>query len=226
MKKFTKLFLSCAAVAAVTAAVATSAMAANLTGDLEGAYDPSTGVLNITTALTGESTVLVLAPDAITETDTTIADSEILYIDQAEIAATTNMGLKGKPTADGVYTVWVANAADNFATIKKATFRIGESETSTIIGGDTSGDGNVNLTDQGQMLRYLAERSDNIGNVGTAYEDPTDPAKKIVVGDTSGDANVNLTDQGQMLRYLAERSDNIGNAGQEIEVGPEIAPAE
>ena len=34
MKKFTKLFLSCTAVAAITAAVATSAMAAELKGQL------------------------------------------------------------------------------------------------------------------------------------------------------------------------------------------------
>mgnify|MGYP007003769105 CR=1 FL=1 len=35
MKKFSKLFLSCAAVAAVTAAVATSAMAADSLGAIE-----------------------------------------------------------------------------------------------------------------------------------------------------------------------------------------------
>ena len=38
MKKFSKLFLSCAAVAAVTAAVATSAMAA---GEISAAYAPA-----------------------------------------------------------------------------------------------------------------------------------------------------------------------------------------
>lgn len=44
MKKFSKLFLSCAAVAAVTAAVATSAMAA---GEISAKYTPAeTGATN------------------------------------------------------------------------------------------------------------------------------------------------------------------------------------
>ena len=45
MKKFSKLFLSCAAVAAVTAAVATSAMAA---GEISAEYSAETASLKIT----------------------------------------------------------------------------------------------------------------------------------------------------------------------------------
>ena len=49
MKKFTKLFLSCAAVAAVTAAVATTAMAAEITGDVEGTFNETDKTVTITT---------------------------------------------------------------------------------------------------------------------------------------------------------------------------------
>ena len=44
MKKFSKLFLSCAAVAAVTAAVATSAMAA---GEISAEYSAETASLQL-----------------------------------------------------------------------------------------------------------------------------------------------------------------------------------
>ena len=59
MKKFSKLFLSCAAVAAVTAAVATSAMAA---GEISDEYSAETSMLKITTKYTADQKTLLIVP--------------------------------------------------------------------------------------------------------------------------------------------------------------------
>ena len=60
MKKFTKLFLSCTAMAVVTAAVASSAMAA---GEVTATYDEANNVASITSTYTADQkTLLILKP--------------------------------------------------------------------------------------------------------------------------------------------------------------------
>ena len=81
MKKFSKLFLSCAAVAAVTAAVATSAMAA---GEISAEYSAETASLKITTKYTADQKTLLIVPSSVS-LDKVTAD-DVVQIDQnAEI---------------------------------------------------------------------------------------------------------------------------------------------
>ena len=77
MKKFSKLFLSCAAVAAVTAAVATSAMAA---GEISAEYSAETASLKITTKYTADQKTLLIVPSSVS-LDKVTAD-DVVQIDQ------------------------------------------------------------------------------------------------------------------------------------------------
>lgn len=150
MKKFTKLFLSCAAVAAVTAAVATSAMAADVTGDLAGTYDEATGKLSLTTELSGTTTVLVLAPG----TDSTaVAAENILYIDQVEDGVLGEMGVKGAPTAEtgaGKYNVLVGSYVGEEFVVKTGTFKLGGHD---VVLGDVDADEEITTGDASLILR-------------------------------------------------------------------------
>ena len=104
MKKFSKLFLSCAAVAAVTAAVATSAMAA---GEISAKYTPAetgatTASLKIETKYDADQKTLLIVPSSVS-LDKVTAD-EVVQIDQnAEIV---DVVLPAK-LKDGTYTVYL-----------------------------------------------------------------------------------------------------------------------
>ncbi|MBQ8300356.1 MAG: dockerin type I repeat-containing protein [Clostridia bacterium] len=148
MKKFTKLFLSCAAVAAVTAAVATSAMAADVTGDLAGTY--TDGKLSLTTEFTGTTTVLVLAPG----TDSTaVSADDILYIDQVEDGVLGEMGVKGAPTEEtkpGKYTVLVGSYVGGEFVVKTGSFSLGGHD---VVLGDVDADEEITTGDASLILR-------------------------------------------------------------------------
>ena len=104
MKKFSKLFLSCAAVAAVTAAVATSAMAA---GEISAKYTPAetgatTASLKIETKYDADQKTLLIVPSSVS-LDKVTAD-DVVQIDQnAEIV---DVVLPAK-LKDGTYTVYM-----------------------------------------------------------------------------------------------------------------------
>ena len=154
MKKFTKLFLSCAAVAAVTAAVATSAMAADVTGDLAGTY--TDGKLSLTTEFTGTTTVLVLAPG--TNSTSVDAATDILYIDQVENGVLGEMGIKGAPTEEanpGTYTVMAGSYNENEEfVVKTGTFRLGGSDQ---LLGDADSSGIINGADATEIIKHSVE---------------------------------------------------------------------
>ena len=104
MKKLSKLFLSCAAVAAVTAAVATSAMAA---GEVSATYTPAadgatTASLKITTNYTADQKTLLIVPSSVT-LDKVSAD-DVVQIDQnadiVDVVLPANL-------KDGKYTVYM-----------------------------------------------------------------------------------------------------------------------
>ena len=168
MKKFTKLFLSCMAVSAITAAVATSAMAADLTGDVKGSYDES-GKLTITNlAELGikegtQATILVVGPNADL---TAITEGKIEYINQdaqANVAtAWGTVGLKSAPAEEkeetkGTYTVMVgyepAVAGTEPFVVAKSTFTIGASQ---LLVGDVNGDARINGPDAVAVLTVQA----------------------------------------------------------------------
>lgn len=149
MKKFSKLFLSCAAVAAVTAAVATSAMAA---GEVTAEYTPAetgatTASLKITTNYTADQKTLLIVPSSVS-LDKVTAD-DVVQIDQnAEIVdVVLPANLK-----DGTYTVYMGGDGQVYSD----TFRVGAGK---VLIGDADQDGFVDGGDATTILKY------NVGSV-------------------------------------------------------------
>ena len=221
MKKFTKLFLSCAAVTAVTAAVATSAMAAAVTGDLTGTYDEETGKLTLDAAATpaGVATILVLDAGA-NETD--VKKEDILYINQkdAETASFGDMGLLGKPTADGVYKVKVGyyEADGTTFAIKTGQFTIGNVGTELLIG-DVDASAEIDGDDATAILRKVANKTTLTGHVGDEYTNVADNSK-VIVGDVDASKEVDGDDATAILRKVANKTTLTGHVGETITVIP------
>lgn len=149
MKKFSKLFLSCAAVAAVTAAVATSAMAA---GEVSATYTPAetgatTASLKITTKYTADQKTLLIVPSSVS-LDKVTAD-DVVQIDQnAEIVDV----VLPADLKDGTYTVCMGGDGQVYSD----TFRVGAGK---VLIGDADQDGFVDGGDATTILKY------NVGSV-------------------------------------------------------------
>ena len=149
MKKFSKLFLSCAAVAAVTAAVATSAMAA---GEVSATYTPAetgatTASLKITTKYTADQKTLLIVPSSVS-LDKVTAD-DVVQIDQnAEIVDV----VLPADLKDGTYTVYIGGDGQVYSD----TFRVGAGK---VLIGDADQDGFVDGGDATTILKY------NVGSV-------------------------------------------------------------
>ena len=149
MKKFSKLFLSCAAVAAVTAAVATSAMAA---GEVTAEYTPAetgatTASLKITTNYTADQKTLLIVPSSVS-LDKVTAD-DVVQIDQnAEIVDV----VLPADIKDGTYTVYMGGDGQVYSD----TFRVGAGK---VFIGDADQDGFVDGGDATTILKY------NVGSV-------------------------------------------------------------
>lgn len=149
MKKFSKLFLSCAAVAAVTAAVATSAMAA---GEISAKYTPAetgatTASLKIETKYDADQKTLLIVPSSVS-LDKVTAD-DVVQIDQnAEIV---DVVLPAK-LKDGTYTVYMGGDGQVYSD----TFRVGAGK---VLIGDADQDGFVDSGDATTILKY------NVGSV-------------------------------------------------------------
>ena len=120
MKKFSKLFLSCAAVAAVTAAVATSAMAA---GEISATYtaagENATAKLTIdASGYTADQKTLLIVPSSVS-LDKVTAD-DVVQIDQnAEIVDV----VLPADLKDGKYTVYMGGDGQVYST----NFKVGNS---------------------------------------------------------------------------------------------------
>ena len=149
MKKFSKLFLSCAAVAAVTAAVATSAMAA---GEVSATYTPAetgatTASLKITTKYTADQKTLLIVPSSVS-LDKVTAD-DVVQIDQnADIVDV----VLPADLKDGTYTVYMGGDGQVYSD----TFRVGAGK---VLIGDADQDGFVDGGDATTILKY------NVGSV-------------------------------------------------------------
>lgn len=131
MKKFSKLFLSCAAVAAVTAAVATSAMAAGgISATYTAAGENATAKLTIdASGYTADQKTLLIVPSSVS-LDKVTAD-DVVQIDQnAEIV---DVALPAK-LKDGSYTVYMGGDGE----IHETTFHVGAGE--KILVGDVNKD--------------------------------------------------------------------------------------
>ena len=149
MKKFSKLFLSCAAVAAVTA-VATSAMAA---GGISATYtaageNETTAKLTIdASGYTADQKTLLIVPSSVSLDKVTAGD--VVQIDQnAEIVDV----VLPADLKDGTYTVYMGGDGQVYSD----TFRVGAGK---VLIGDADQDGFVDGGDATTILKY------NVGSV-------------------------------------------------------------
>ncbi len=187
MKKFTKLFLSCAAVAAITGAVASSAMAAN---ELTATYDAEAGTITIGdyTDVANDDTLLVLKPGA---DDTAVKDSDIVQIDQqADAFKTVVVGT----LEDGTYTVKIGGDGN----IYTGTFTVGsQSTTHDVLMGDVDLNNRITSNDALQVLKYSADSDSCIS---------TDDQK--IAADVDANSRITSNDALQVLKYSADSETN------------------
>ena len=188
MKKFSKLFLSCAAVAAVTAAVATSAMAA---GEVSATYTPAadgatTASLKITTNYTADQKTLLIVPSSIT-LDKVSAD-DVVQIDQnADIVDV----VLPADLKDGKYTVYMGGDGQVYSD----TFRVGAGK---VLIGDANQDGYVEAADATAILKY------NINKY--TFKDNGEEA-----ADANQDGYVEAADATAILKYNINKIDKTND---------------
>lgn len=205
MKKFTKLFLSCAAVAALTAAVATSAMAAEKT--LEAKYEAAEGAATATVNIKCASedatkTLLILNKDARTaDGGYTVKAESVIAIDQAATIESATINALDPVADKGKYTVLMGGTSGD---IYVGTFSIGSEP---VLVGDVNGDGNIFGNDATAILRHVATVE------GSVITDP----KTLFAADANGDGNVFGNDATAVLRKVASLPDGTGNAGVEMD---------
>ena len=204
MKKFSKLFLSCAAVAALTAAVATSAMAdtVNVSGDVTGTYDTETGKLAITAPTDmdagTQAALLVYEGAAATE----VTDDSVVGIDQAADAKFTKNGLKDKPQvpAEGntEYTVKLGYYADGTFTVKTGTLRLGSGG---VLIGDVDLNGDIDLMDATGVVKHSAKLVLLEGDA-------------LLAADADQNNDVDLMDATCIVKYAVKSESGTGSVGE------------
>lgn len=193
MKKFSKLFLSCAAVAAVTAAVATSAMAA---GEVSATYTPAadgatTASLKITTNYTADQKTLLIVPSSVT-LDKVSAD-DVVQIDQnADIVDV----VLPASIADGTYTVYMGGDGQVYST----NFKVGNA--SSVLVGDVNQDEKITLGDATAIVRHK-----------TGAATITD-ADALIAADTNFDNNITLGDATCIVMYKIGNTAKAGHVGE------------
>lgn len=194
MKKFSKLFLSCAAVAAVTAAVATSAMAA---GEVSATYTPAetgatTASLKITTKYTADQKTLLIVPSSVS-LDKVTAD-DVVQIDQnAEIVDV----VLPADLKDGKYTVYMGGDGQVYST----NFNVGN--VSSVLIGDVNQDDEVTLADATEII---------LDYVGT--KEITNADAKVAA-DCNDDEDITLDDATCIINYYVGNTSGAGLVGQQ-----------
>lgn len=192
MKKFSKLFLSCAAVAAVTAAVATSAMAA---GEISAKYTPAadgatTASLKIETKYDADQKTLLIVPSSVS-LDKVSAD-DVVQIDQnAEIV---DVVLPAK-LKDGTYTVYMGGDGQVYST----NFKVGNA--SSVLVGDVNQDASITLGDATAIVRH---------KTGAA---PITDADALIAADTNYDDSITLGDATCIVMYKIGNTAKAGHVG-------------
>ena len=193
MKKFSKLFLSCAAVAAVTAAVATSAMAA---GEVSATYTPAadgatTASLKITTNYTADQKTLLIVPSSITLDKVSAVD--VVQIDQnadiVDVVLPANL-------KDGTYTVYMGGDGQVYST----NFKVGNA--SSVLVGDVNQDASITLGDATAIVRHK-----------TGAATITD-ADALIAADTNYDDSITLGDATCIVMYKIGNTAKAGHVGE------------
>lgn len=200
MKKFTKLLLSCAAVAALTAAVASSAMAEAVEikgGEITGTYDNGALTITAPTDMKADSQATLLMYAG---TETTVAADSVAAIDQAANAAFTKTGVKDAATVDAgetTYTVMLGyyNEAGTFKVLKGTLFG------SNVVIGDVDLNGNITLGDATKIVNHTIDAEILTGD-------------SLAAADTDGNGNITLGDATCIVNYTVDAETGTGNVGQ------------
>lgn len=195
MKKFSKLFLSCAAVAAVTAAVATSAMAA---GGISATYtaageNETTAKLTIdASGYTADQKTLLIVPSSVSLDKVTAGD--VVQIDQnAEIVDV----VLPADLKDGKYTVYMGGDGQVYST----NFNVGN--VSSVLIGDVNQDDEVTLADATEII---------LDYVGT--KEITNADAKVAA-DCNDDEDITLGDATCIINYYVGNTSGAGLVGQQ-----------
>lgn len=194
MKKFSKLFLSCAAVAAVTAAVATSAMAA---GEISATYtaagENATAKLTIdASGYTADQKTLLIVPSSVSLDKVT--DGDVVQIDQnAEIVDV----VLPADLKDGKYTVYMGGDGQVYST----NFNVGN--VSSVLIGDVNQDDEVTLADVTEII---------LDYVGT--KEITNADAKVAA-DCNDDEDITLGDATCIINYYVGNTSGAGLVGQQ-----------
>lgn len=197
MKKFSKLFLSCAAVAAVTAAVATSAMAAGISATYapaDATHETATLTIDASGYTAAQKTLLVLKPGKTLET-VKVSEDDVLQIDQQDGNDTITVALP-KDLADGKYTVYMGGDGQVYST----NFKVGNA--SSVLVGDVNQDTKINLSDATGVVQHAMK-----------VKAITD-ADALIAADANDDSKINLSDATCIVKYSVKMTDGIGNVGQ------------
>ena len=197
MKKFSKLFLSCAAVAAVTAAVATSVMAAGISATYapaDATHETATLTIDASGYTAAQKTLLVLKPGKTLET-VKVSEGDVLQIDQQDGNDTITVALP-KDLADGKYTVYMGGDGQVYST----NFKVGNA--SSVLVGDVNQDTKINLSDATGVVQHAMK-----------VKAITD-ADALIAADANDDSKINLSDATCIVKYSVKMTDGIGNVGQ------------
>ena len=204
MKKFSKLFLSCAAVAAVTAAVATSAMAA---GKISAEYSAETASLKITTKYTADQKTLLIVPSSVS-LDKVTAD-DVVQIDQnAEIV---DVALPAD-LKDGKYTVYMGGDGQVYST----NFKVGTGTDEEYIVGDSNSDGKIRTGDANAILWYTVDDKAVEGKSFNVGKKIVTADGELAIGDSNKDGKIRTGDANAILWYTVDdkavdgKSFNVG----------------
>lgn len=214
MKKFSKLFLSCAAVAAVTAAVATSAMAA---GEVSATYTPAdatheTATLTIDASgyTAAQKTLLVLKPGKTLET-VKVSEGDVLQIDQQDGNDTITVALP-KDLADGKYTVYMGGDGQVYST----NFKVGTGTDEEYIVGDSNSDGKIRTGDANAILWYTVDDKAVEGKSFNVGKKIVTADGELAIGDSNKDGKIRTGDANAILWYTVDdkavdgKSFNVG----------------
>lgn len=194
MKKFSKLFLSCAAVAAVTAAVATSAMAAGkISATYTAAGENATAKLTIdASGYTADQKTLLIVPSSVSLDKVT--DGDVVQIDQnAEIVDV----VLPADLKDGKYTVYMGGDGQVYST----NFNVGN--VSSVLIGDVNQDDEVTLADATEII---------LDYVGT--KEITNADAKVAA-DCNDDEDITLVDATCIINYYVGNTSGAGLVGQQ-----------
>lgn len=180
MKNFKKVLLAGAAIAAMTAAVATSAMAAD---DFTAAYANGkitlSGVPAACTAQDQVTMVVISGKDDVNPTS-----ENLKQIGQEAGADSVFATIPVGTLADGDYIVKLGGTDGN---IYSDTFTVGDPDTEYILG-DADGNNKVDVRDANMIVRYTL-----------GYETLDETAMKAA--NVNGDATVDVRDANVIVRY-------------------------